>query len=56
VGLKLSDFQYDLPEGMIARYPAKPRDALMEKQVEGTITGRAPAEAFLRDWAKKNLR
>jgi S-adenosylmethionine:tRNA ribosyltransferase-isomerase len=27
VGLKLSDFQYDLPEGMIAKYPAKPRDA-----------------------------
>jgi poly(A) polymerase len=34
----------------------KALDALMEKQVEGTITGRAPAEAFLRDWAKKNLR
>ena len=25
--MKLSDFQYELPEGMIAKYPAKPRDA-----------------------------
>ena len=31
-------------------------DALLERQVEGSITDRPAAEAFLKDWAKKNLR
>jgi tRNA nucleotidyltransferase/poly(A) polymerase len=31
-------------------------DALLERQVEGTITERPAAEAFLRAWASKNLK